>query len=143
MWRVQDLLWKVRSSRTDVDRATFASIAHSVPTVKLEDWMTDRPAPTTANATTPPVQPVAPAAAPNEANVAHAPAPNEPNSPVQASSCGRPEGQKEVGIDQPHVVDKSGGTGITGNLPSHPVLERVLRGKKSTLLDLSTILGKP
>jgi hypothetical protein len=181
MWRVQDSLWKLRSSRTDVDRATFASIAHSVPTVKLEDWMTDRPAPTVADVTTPPVERVAPPAAPNEAkspqaggasncatevhppspgpaghlpptrgegdapneaNSAHASAPNEANSHLQAPSSKHHEGHRELRVDTPHVDCKPGAIGTTNRKPSHPALERVLGGKKPTLLDLSPIFGE-
>ena len=49
---------------------------------------------------------------------------------------------KEFRIDTPHVDRKPGGIGITGKAKSHPVLERVLTGRNSTLLNLSPIFGE-
>jgi hypothetical protein len=61
---------------------------------------------------------------------------------MQAPSSGRAEGRKDVRIDKPHAECKTGGTGLSGNIPTHPVLERVLRGRKATLLDMTPIFGK-
>jgi hypothetical protein len=163
--RTLDLLFKLRLTGAELDLESVGfhdwSVAHgnmraieqsARVVARATTWPThdspltthrSRSAPIGANVTTPPAKPAKESAPTNEAKSERANAPNEPNSRIQALSSGPPDGHKDVRIDKPHVERKAGGTGITANVPSHPVLERVLRGQKSTLLDLSPIFGKP
>jgi hypothetical protein len=69
-------------------------------------------------------------------------APNEANSGDQVTSKDRRDGHKEHRIDTPHLDRKPGGIGITVKAKSHPVLDKVLGGRSSTLLDLTPIFGQ-
>ena len=137
--RMFDLLLKTRQKGADLDIDTIASISRSVPTVTVGEI--DQPAPTVADVITPPAEAVIPPEPPSEANLAQENAPNEANSHVQAPSRERQDGHKEHRIDTPHLDRKPGGIGVAGKAKSHPVLDRVLGGRNSNLMNLSPIFG--
>jgi hypothetical protein len=140
MWsRMFDLLMKVRSTGSQLDIATIESIRRSVPTVTR--GQIDQPEPFVADVITPPEEPVNEPDPPSEPKSAGENAPNEPNSHAQAPSSTRLDGHKEFRIDTPHRDRKPGGIGITGTPKTHPVLERVLNGRNSTILNLTPIFG--
>ncbi len=144
--RMFDLLIKIRRSGEELDIATVASIRRSVPTVTtdaIDQWgqfvaddmtLPDEPVDEPDPPNEEPVPPI-------EANLAPENAPNEPNSHVQATSPKHRDAAKEVRIDTPHLDRKPGGIGTTGKVTSHPVLDRVLGGQKSNLMNLSSIFG--
>jgi hypothetical protein len=159
--RTFDLLFKLRMTGGELDLDTVDFHGWTVPYTKLRE--VERSLANAANVISAPVEPANEARAPNEPNDPHAVpscappsgpaghlppqrgegnAPNEPNSRMQAPSAVRTDGRKEVRIDKPHAECKTGGTGLSANIPTHPVLERVLRGRKSTLLDMTPIFGK-
>ena len=54
----------------------------------------------------------------------------------------RPDGHKDFRIDAPHSDHKPGGIGKGGKVTGHSVLDRVLGGRKSTLMNLSADLRR-
>ena len=138
--RMFDLLLKTRQKGEELDIAAIAPLGRSVPTVTM--GAIDQPASTIADVITPPEQPVPHSEPPNEANLAQQNAPNEANSHVQALSQMHRDGHKEVRIDTPHLDRKPGGIGTNGKVKSHPVLDRVLSGRNSNLMNLSSIFEK-
>jgi hypothetical protein len=138
--RAFDLFMKIRRTGGELDLATIARLGRSVPYEHIETI--DRPAPTVANVVTPPAEPVTQPNPPIEAESAIEKAPNEANSDVQAVSTARLNGHKEHRTDTPHLDHKPGGIGSAAKTKSHPVLERVLNGRESTLLNLTSIFGE-
>jgi hypothetical protein len=138
--RMFDLLLKIRKSGEELDIATIASIGRSVPTVTIDEI--DQSPSTVADVITPRAAAVVPPEPPNEANLARQNVPNEAISHVQAPSQERREGHKEHRIDTPHLDHKPGRIGVGGKAKSHPVLDRVLGGRNSTLMNLSPIFEK-
>jgi hypothetical protein len=134
-FRVLDLLMKLRSSRPDVDRATLASIAHSVPRVELEDWMTDRLVPYAASAVTP-------ASAPSEANDPQASVGYHPPSgpsgyvpPQRGEGCAPNQANSAVG-SAPSEADSVVATApIEANSPVQPPSSTRLEGQKDLRID--------
>ena len=102
----------------------------------------ERSAPIAPKVSIPPAEPTKQPAAPNEAKSEAVNAPNEANSHVQAPSPVHHDWHKDIRIDTPHLDRKPSGTGIAGNPTGHPIIDRVLRGQKATLLDVTPILGK-
>jgi hypothetical protein len=139
--RMFDLLIKIRLTGDELDIATIQSLGRSIPTVSV--GAIDRPAPFVANVVTPPAEPDGQPDPPIEANLARENAPNEANLSVQALRSETRDRVKDLRVDAPHLDRKPGGIGITGKATGHPVLERVLRGRNSTLMNLSPIFGKP
>jgi hypothetical protein len=138
-FRMFDLLLTIRKTGAELDIATIASLDRSVPTVTMGEI--DQSAPTVADVITPPAEAVAYPEPPNEANLARQNAPNEANSHVQAPSQERRNGHKEHRIDTPHFDRKPGGIGVAGKAKGHPVLDRVLGGQNSNLMNLAPIFG--
>jgi hypothetical protein len=137
--RMFDLLLKTRQKGEELDIATIALVGRSVPTVTM--GAIDQSAPTVADVISPPAEAVIPPELPSEANLAKQNAPNEANSHVQAPRQELRDGHKEHRIDTPHLDRKPGGIGTAGKTKSHPVLDRVLAGQNSTLLNLAPIFG--
>jgi hypothetical protein len=138
--RMFDLLLKVRQKGGELDFTTIDSIRRSVPTVMMESI--DQPGPTVADVIIPPDEPALEGNPPNEANLASGNAPNEAKSHVQAPSRERGDGRKDCRIDTPHIERKPSGIGNTGKEKIHPVLEPVLGGRNSNLMNLSPIVGE-
>jgi hypothetical protein len=138
--RMFDLLLKVRQKGGELDFTTIDSIRRSVPTVMMESI--DQPGPTVADVIVPPDEPALEGNPPNEANLASGNAPNEANSHVQAPSRVRGDGRKDCRFDTPHIERKPSGIGNTGKEKIHPVLEPVLGGRNSNLMNLSPIVGE-
>jgi hypothetical protein len=134
------LLLKVRRTGDELEIATIGSIAHAVSTANMR--ANDKVAPAAVTGITPPEEADRKPAPPIEANPVRESAPNEANSRVQAPSSVRHDRHKELRIDTPHLDHKAAGIGKTGKETIHPALERVLRGREATLLDLSPIFGK-
>jgi hypothetical protein len=140
MWsRLFDMLLKIRSSGSELDIATIASICRSVPTVTMDEI--DEPATFIADDITPSEEAVIEPQPPIEANSAGENAPNEANSRVQEISLGRQGERRDFRIDAPHTERRRGGIGRAARTASHPALERALGGRQSTLLNLSPIFG--
>ncbi len=140
-FRTFDLLFKIRSKGGELDLAPVHSRGWSVPYGNT--GAIERSVPTVATVKGPPRRTAAPPAPPIEAKSDRENMPNEVNSGDQVPSNGHTVEHKDLRIDKPHRNGKASGTSITANRASHPVLDRVLRGKNSTLLDLSPIFGKP
>jgi hypothetical protein len=138
--RMFELLLKVRRTGDELEIATIGSIAHAVSTANMR--ANDKIAPAAVTVITPQEEADRKPAPPIEANPVREAAPNEANSRVQALSSALRDGHKELRIDTPHLDHKAAGIGKTGRETIHPALERVLRGRESTLLDLSPIFGK-
>jgi hypothetical protein len=141
MWsRTFDLLLKIRSNADALDIATTASISRSAPIVTIA--AIDQPEHAVADVITPSEEPVNEPDPPSEPNSAGENAPNEPNSHAQAPSSMRQDGHKEFRIDTPHLDRKAGGIGTNGEAKTRAVLERVLKGRNSPLLNLTPIFGE-
>ena len=138
--RMFDQLLKIRQKGEELDIASIESIHRSVPTVTV--GAIDPPAPSALDVITPPHETVKEPVPPIEAKSTIEKAPNEANSHGQAIRDERRDGHKEHRIDTPHVDRKPGGIGMAGPTKSHPVLERVLGGRNSTLLNLTPIFGE-
>ena len=138
--RAFDLFMKIRQKGAELDLATIATLRRSVPFADID--RIDRPAPTVASVIAPPAVPVEKPDLPSEAKVEIEKAPNEANSGVQEPSNELPDGHKEHRIGTPHFDRKPGGFGSNGKAKTHPALERVLGGRKSTLMNLSPIFGE-
>ena len=144
--RMFELLLKIRSTAAELDIATVASLSRSVPIVTThaidqpvffdEDDMTEPEEPLEE-----PSQAMDEPGPPIEADSAHENAPNEANLHEHQISIEHQDGHKEFRIDTPHLAPKPGGIGRNGKTKGDPVLERVLGGQKSTLLNLSPIFG--
>jgi hypothetical protein len=158
-FRLFDLLFKVRNDGGRLDFAAVASIGQPVRVSRIIE--SDIVAPAVACDTSAPVaaeaEPAAPseanfepqtapneanraaAIAPNEANRAAAIAPNEPDFGVHQGSSTRHNQAREYRIDTPHVGHQGSRSKLGGKSTGHPVLDRVLGGRESTLLNLSGI----
>ena len=138
--RMLDLLLKIRSTRGELDIATIASIDRSVQCRDIEEF--DELAITGTNVIAVPGEPAEEPTLLNEANSVPENAPNEPNSRVQAPTKERPDAPKEFRIDTPHARSKPSAVGVTAKESTHPVIQRVLGGRKPTLMNLSPIFGE-
>ena len=138
-FRMFDLLPKIRKTGAELDIATIASLGRSVPTVTMGEI--DQPAPTVADVTSPPAEAIRQPDPPNKANLAQQNAPNEANLHVQAPSQEGRAGHKEHRNDTPHLDRKPGGIGTAGKTKNHPVLDRVLGGRNSNLMNLAPIFA--
>jgi hypothetical protein len=116
--------------------------AEAEPAAPGEANIEPQNAPTEANraaATAPTEANRAPATAPTEANRAAATAPNEPDFGVHQVPGARHNQAREYRIDTPHVGHQGSRSKLGGKSTGHPVLDRVLGGRESTLLNLSGI----
>jgi hypothetical protein len=158
-FRLFDLLFKVRNDGGRLDFAAVASIGQPVRVSRIVE--SDIVAPAVASVTSAPVAAVADPTAPSEANLepetapneadrvaANAPnepkpaaptAPNEPNSRIHCPTFERRNQAREYRIDMPHLGRPAGGSTLGGKSTGHPVLDRVLGGRESTLMNLSGI----
>ena len=137
--RAFDLFMKIRQNGDDLDLATIATLRHFVQVDNIDSI--DLPAPTVTNVAALSSEPLEQPDPPIEAKSESEKAPNEANSCVQAPSRERRDGHTEHRIDTPHLDRKPGGIGMTGKMKSHPVLDRVLGGRNSNLMNLSPIFG--
>ncbi len=138
--RLFELLVKTRRAGEELDFATIASIDRIAPVRNM--GAIERPTPDVATVITIPAEPVENPVLPIEANPVRENLPNEPKSDVQTASSTRRDGHKELRIDTPHRDGKVGGFGITRKEKMHPALHRLLTGRESTLLDLSSIFDR-
>jgi hypothetical protein len=147
-FRLFDLLFKVRNDGGRLDFAAVASIGQPVRVSRIIE--SDVVEPAVASVTSAPVsaaaEPAAPSEAnfepqnaPNEPNRAAATAPNEPDSGVHCPTSERRNQAREYRIDMPHLGRPAGGSKLGGKSTGHPVLDRVLGGRESTLMNLSGI----
>ena len=147
-FRLFDLLFKVRNDGGRLDFAAVASIGRSVHISRIA--VSDTACPDVAcekiaaNEATPvPAAPseanFEPEAAPNEPNRAAAAAPNEPNNGVDCPTSERRNQAREYRVDTPHVGTRAAGSKLGGKSTGHPVLDRVLGVRESTLMNLSGI----
>ena len=138
--RAFDLFMKIRRTGGELDLATVARLGRSLPFDNID--RIDRPAPSAVNVVTLPAEPVKQPDLPIEAKMESEILPNEANSGDQAISIEPRDGHKEHRTDMPHLDRKPGGIGITAKPKSHPVLDRVLGGQNSNLMNLSSIFDK-
>jgi hypothetical protein len=138
--RIFELLLKVRRTGDDLDLGTIAIPGSSVPSGKMD--AIDIPRSVVATVINPAAEPIQPPDPPIEANPDCESAPNEANSNAHASSSTNCDDRKEFRTDKPQLDCKAGGVGITGNEKIQPALQRLLTGRESTLLDLSSIFDR-
>lgn len=135
--RTFELLLKIRQLPAEPNLSMIPSTGRPLSSAMSSEIDTpERPVANGAIARDEPVERPEP---PIEAKSASKNAPNEPNSRERAFESERPDVQKACRIDAPHGDRKPGGIGIAGKTKNHPVLNRVLAGRTSTLLNLSGI----
>ncbi len=138
--RAFDLFMKIRQNGAELDLATIATLRHSVHVDNIDSI--DLTVPTVADVAALSSEPLEQPDLPIEAKSESEKAPYEANSHVQAPSRERRDGHTEHRIDTPHLDRKPGGIGVAAKVKSHPVLDRVLGGQNSNLMNLSSIFDK-